>query len=112
MGADMHTYIFNTDLGTFEITNAHPTNHHHKVYELWLEDEKLGEYATAEDAAQDVAAFNTGYVEWDNLESDAIAVPQSIAEWTEVAPNELDDANDLPLRDIAEDPFLGETPDQ
>ena len=103
----MHIYIFNTDLGTFEITNAHPSNHHHRMYELWLGDEKLGEYATAEEAANDVATFNTGYIEWDNLESDTVKAPDSIEGWTEVRPNELEDANDLDIREIAEDPFLG-----
>jgi hypothetical protein len=103
----VHTYIFNTDLGAFEITNAHPSNHHHRMYELWLEDEKLGEYATAEEAAADVAGFNTGYVEWDNLESDGVRVPETIGAWTEVFSNACEDAEDLELRDIAESPFLG-----
>ncbi len=103
----MHTYIFNTDLGTFEITNAHPSNHHHRMYELWLGDEKLGEYATAEEAALDVAAYNTGYVEWDMLESDALKAPETLEGWREVTSSDLEDANDLDLRDIAEDPFIG-----
>lgn len=100
----MHTYIFNTDLGTFEITNVHPNNHHHRSYELWLEDEKLGEYASAEDAAEDVALFNTGMVEWDELESNALHVPAGISGWTEVRAE--DDAYDFDsLRDPGETPI-------
>lgn len=75
----MATYVYNTDLGTFEITN-----HHHRGYELWLEDEKIGEYATAEDAAMDVANFNTGYLEWDDMESELHRVPASVTHWTKV----------------------------
>jgi hypothetical protein len=104
----MHTYVFNTDLGTFEITNIRPSNHHHRTYELWLGDEKIGEYATAQEAAQDVAAFNTGYVEWDSLESDAMRVPGNIKGWTEVTADAREDANSLELRDIAESKFTGE----
>jgi hypothetical protein len=104
----MHTYVFNTDLGTFEITNIRPSNHHHRTYELWLEDEKIGEYATAQEAAQDVAAFNTGYVEWDNLESDAMRVPANLKGWTVVTADAREDANSLGLRAISESKFTGE----
>lgn len=102
----MHTYIFNTDLGTFEISNMHTSNHHHRTYELWLEDEKLGEYATAQDAAEDVATFNTGYVEWDTLESDAIEVPGTISEWTEVPVDRNEDYDDSQKRAVIESPFV------
>ena len=102
----MHTYIFNTDVGTFEITNMHPTNHHHRTYELWIEDEKLGEYLSAQDAAEDVAAFNTGFAEWDNQSGDGMRVPESIEGWTKVESVACEDAENLDLRDIAESPFL------
>lgn len=102
----MHTYIFNTDLGTFEISNVHTSNHHHRSYELWLEEEKVGEYATAQDAAMDVAGFNTGYVEWDMLESDGISVPASINDWTEVTVSINDDSDTLDRRSVIESPFL------
>ena len=101
-GKNVHTYIFNTDLGTFEITNSH----HHRMYELWLENEKLGEYASAEEAAADVAAFDTGYVEWDNLESDAVRVPGGIDGWTEASADAREAYGDLEPRDIAGNPFL------
>lgn len=80
----MHIYTLNTDIGTFEITNYL----HHGHYDLFLEDEKLGEYADAEEAAADVAAFNTGHPEWDQLESDALDIPQSLSQWREVVPDE------------------------
>lgn len=102
----MHTYVFNTDLGTFEITNQYPSNHHHRMYELWLEDEKIAEYATAEEAAAEMAAFNTGYTEWDNLEEDGTEVPQTIAGWNEVVSNACEDAENLNPNTLAESPFL------
>ena len=102
----MHTYIYNTDLGTFEITNANSNNHHHRTYELWLENEKLGEYATAQDAAKDVTDFNTGYVKWDNLESDGIQAPENIETWTEVRADRNDTFDDLERRNVIESPFL------
>ena len=102
----MHTYIYNTDLGTFEITNANINNHHHRIYELWLENEKIGEYATAQDSADDVADFNTGYVEWDTLESDDIQPPRSIEAWTEVRADENSTFSDTERRNVIESPFL------
>lgn len=102
----MHTYIFNTDLGTFEITNAHVNNHHHRTYELWLDDEKIGEYARAGDAAEDVASFNTGYIEWDTLESEGMHVPETIEGWTEVRRDENERDNSLEIRSVVESPFL------
>lgn len=75
----MAIYVYNTDLGTFEITNQH-----HRGFELWLEDEKLGEYASAEEAAIDVASFNTGHLEWDDLESELHRVPANLSYWRQV----------------------------
>jgi hypothetical protein len=98
----MHTYIFNTDLGTFEITNSR----HHRMYELWLEYEKLGEYATARDAADDVASFNTGHIEWDNLESEAVQVPAGIEAWTEVGETGVQSAVDLRRHNELSNPYL------
>jgi hypothetical protein len=102
----MHTYVFNSDLGTFEITNQHPSNHHHRMYELWLEDEKIGEYASAQEAAEDMAAFNTGYTEWDSLEGDGVKAPQAIEGWTEVVSVACEDAENLHTSTLAESPFL------
>ncbi|WP_345971335.1 MULTISPECIES: hypothetical protein [Sulfurimonas] len=101
----MHSYIFNTDLGTFEITNGR----HHRMYELWLENEKLGEYATAAEAADDVATFNTGYIEWDDLESEAIRVPAGIEAWREVKEQTLESAVNLRRRHIDDNPYLVKT---
>lgn len=89
----MHSYTFNTDLGTFEISNCR----HHGYYALMLEDEKVGEYATAETAAEDVASFNTGYTEWDQLESDAIRVPQALSEWNKVLPDPREEMFTAPM---------------
>lgn len=46
----MKNYIYNTDIGTFEIRQKG-----HLLYQLWIEEELLGEYASAELAATDVA---------------------------------------------------------
>lgn len=40
-------------------------DHYH--YQLFINEEPLGEYESAELAVQDVATFNTDYIEWDNL---------------------------------------------
>ncbi|WP_295419153.1 hypothetical protein [Sulfurovum sp.] len=41
----------------------------------------LGEYASAQEAAKDVAEFNTGYVEWDKLENELENVPADLSQW-------------------------------
>ena len=80
----MKNYIYNADIGTFEIRQTG-----HLLYQLWIEEELLGEYASAEIAAEDVAAFDTDYEEWDQLKNELNNVPTSIAQWatvTEEAP--------------------------
>jgi hypothetical protein len=52
-------------------------------YELWIEEEKLGEYESADSAAADVAAFNTGYPEWDRFENEMENFPKTMNDWTE-----------------------------
>lgn len=81
----MKRYIYNTDIGTFEIRQTG-----HLLYQLLIEEELLGEYASAEMAAEDVAGFDTDYVEWDKLENELKNVPISLAQWaviTEEAPH-------------------------
>lgn len=73
----MKRYIYNTDIGTFEIRQTG-----HLLYQLLIEEELLGEYASAEMAAEDVAGFDTDYVEWDKLENELKNVPISLAQWT------------------------------
>ena len=75
----MKNYIYNTDIGTFEIRQMS-----HLLYQLWIEEELLGEYASAELAAKDVAGFDTDYVEWDKLENELENVPTNLAQWTAV----------------------------
>lgn len=75
----MKSYICNTDIGVFEI---HQKGHQH--YQLWIEDELLGEYESAESAAGDVALFNTGYVEWDKFENELENIPMTIRDWSVV----------------------------
>ena len=73
----MKFYIYNADIGTFGIRQIG-----HKLYQLWINEEMLGEYESAEKAAQDVADFNTDYVEWDKLENELENVPHSLEDWT------------------------------
>ena len=76
----MKNYIYNSDVGIFEIVHKG-----HLQYELWIEEELLGEYQSAELAAEDVAEFNTDYVEWDRLKNELENFPKSLAEWTSVS---------------------------
>lgn len=75
----MKNYIYNTDIGTFEIRQTG-----HLLYQLWIKEELLGEYANAELAAEDVAGFETNYVEWDKLENELENVPANLSQWTAV----------------------------
>ncbi len=75
----MKNYIYNADIGTFEIRQMS-----HLLYQLWIEEELLGEYASAELAAADVAGFETNYVEWDKLENELENVPTKLSQWTAV----------------------------
>ena len=78
----MHTYTYNSDIGTFEIKQIG-----HKRYELWIEEELLGSYESAEFAAQDVANFNTDYIEWDKFENELHNFPADLGEWANVKKN-------------------------
>ncbi len=73
----MKNYIYNADIGTFQIRQIG-----HLLYQLWIGEEMLGEYESPELAAADVAAFDSGYVEWDQLENKVENVPVDLAEWT------------------------------
>ncbi len=75
----MKNYIYNTDIGTFEIKKIE-----HLRYELWIEEELLGSYESAEKAAEDVATFNTDYMEWDEFENELEHYPRTLSEWSEV----------------------------
>jgi hypothetical protein len=73
----MKYYIYNADIGTFEIRKVD-----HFRYQLFINEEMLGEYESAELAAEDIATFNTDYVEWDNLEHELEDVPATLSQWT------------------------------
>ena len=73
----MKNYIYNADIGTFYILQTDRFR-----YQLWIEEELLGEYENAELAATDVAEFNTDYVEWDQLENEFENVPANLSKWT------------------------------
>ncbi len=75
----MRTYIYNSDIGTFEIKPLR-----HERYELWLDEELLGSYESAKFAAEDVANFNTDYVEWDRLKNELQHFPSDLSKWTRV----------------------------
>ena len=79
----MKKYIYNADIGTFSIQQIR-----HYLYQLWIKEEMLGEYESAQKAAQDVAQFNTDYVEWDKLENKVENVPADLSDWTPVPQEE------------------------
>ncbi|MCO4845499.1 MAG: hypothetical protein KC427_05715 [Sulfurovum sp.] len=79
----MKRYIYNSDIGTFEIRQTS-----HLRYQLWIEEELLGEYANADLAAADVAGFDIGYVEWDKLENELENVPDNLSKWSIVTEEE------------------------
>ena len=72
----MKNYLYNADIGTFEIRQTG-----HLLYQLWIEEELLGEYESAELAATDVAKFNTDYVEWDRFKNELENFPSSLEQW-------------------------------
>ncbi|ADN09210.1 hypothetical protein [Sulfurimonas autotrophica] len=76
----MKRYIYNADIGTFEIQQTS-----HLLYQLWIGEELLGEYESAELAAADVSGFNTDYVEWDKLENELENIPANLSEWSAIA---------------------------
>ncbi len=75
----MNMYIYNSDVGRFEIRWIG-----HKRYELWIKEELLGSYDSAENAAEDVANFNTDYIEWDRFRNKLETFPTSLNEWAEI----------------------------
>lgn len=75
----MKNYIYNSDVGAFEIVQKG-----HMEFQLWIGEELLGEYQSAELAAEDVATFNTDYIEWDRFKNELENFPKSLAEWTPV----------------------------
>lgn len=75
----MKNYIYNSDIGTFEIVQKG-----HLIYELWIGEELLGKYDSAELAAEDVANFNTDYIKWDRFTNELENVPASLSQWTPV----------------------------
>lgn len=75
----MHAYRYNSPIGTFEIRQTG-----HLRYNLWMEEEMLGEYDSPESAATDVANFDTDYVEWDRFENELENFPKDLSEWSVV----------------------------
>ena len=75
----MKNYIYNAGIGTFEIRQTG-----HLLYQLWIKEELLGEYASAELAAADVAGFDTDYEEWDRFKNELENVPTNLSQWTSV----------------------------
>ncbi|MCJ7765668.1 MAG: hypothetical protein MUP09_06980 [Thiovulaceae bacterium] len=75
----MSSYSYNAGIGTFEIREVA-----HATYELWIGEELLGSYESAEFAAQDVANFNTDYPEWDRFKNELENFPSALSEWTKI----------------------------
>lgn len=72
-----------TKLGVFWVV---PVAEMGNRYFLGVNDEALGEYNDAEQAAKDVHNQATGYYKWDSQAR--IRVPEHIVEWQEGTPRE------------------------
>jgi hypothetical protein len=75
----MKNHIYHADIGTFEIQQMS-----HLLYQLWMEEELIGEYASPELAASDVAAFDTNYEVWDQLKNKLDNVLTDLSYWTAI----------------------------
>jgi len=53
-------------------------------YDLWINEEMLGSYESAERAAEDVANFETDYLQWDTFKNTLENVPSDLGQWVEV----------------------------
>ncbi len=69
------TYSFPTGIGTFRIVARADAG-----VTLWLDDEWLGAYPDADEAAADVWAGKTGHVRWDRTHN-RHGAPRRLAEW-------------------------------
>ncbi|MFP3912987.1 MAG: hypothetical protein ACLFUT_13005 [Desulfobacteraceae bacterium] len=72
-------FRYQTAFGTFWIK---PDSNREGPYLLGFEDIPIGNYATPEEAAQDVYAQNTGWERWDSLME--ISGPEHIGQWEQV----------------------------
>jgi hypothetical protein len=75
----MKMYIYNSEIGRFEIRQIG-----HMRYDLWINEEMLGSYESAERAAEDVANFETDYLRWDTFKNELENVPSDLSQWVEV----------------------------
>ena len=75
----MKMYIYNSEIGRFEIRQIG-----HMRYDLWINEEMLGSYESAERAAEDVANFETDYLRWDTFKNELENVPSDLNQWVEV----------------------------
>lgn len=72
-----------TKLGVFWVM---PISETENKYFLGLNDDPIGEYPDAEQAAKDVHNQRTGYYKWDL--QDKVKVPEHINEWMEGEPRD------------------------
>lgn len=72
-------YFYKTDFGTFFIIPS-PDGVELWIKELSGSEEKLGDYPSADMAADDVYMCATGYTDWD-LQCD-VDEPSELGEWT------------------------------
>lgn len=80
-----------TKLGTFWVIPVKdnlkkPKHIHRSQFYLGVNDEELGMYTDAEQAAKDVHDQQTGFYKWDS--QPRIFVPEHIDEWVEGEPTE------------------------
>ena len=70
---EMQNYRFDSDAGEMQILQDNG------FWYLVVEGSRIGTYRDAAAAADDVAAHNTGYLPWDDL--DDAAAPASLDQW-------------------------------
>ena len=67
-------YSFKTRVGTFYITE------HNGRFHPLFEDENLGSYATAQQAAEDLAGGHTSSLSG-GIDSSTLGIPEDVSEW-------------------------------
>jgi hypothetical protein len=75
----MKMYIYHSEIGRFEIRQTG-----HRRYNLWIDEEMLGTYESAERAAEDVANFETDHLRWDTFKNELENVPSGLDQWVEI----------------------------
>jgi hypothetical protein len=72
----MSNYTYETPVGTFSIRPIAK-----KTYGLLINDNLLGSYLSADEAADDVYRHNSGWSKWDDLHGSVQKAPVDLSGW-------------------------------